>query len=351
MSESVPQYLKIRQYVFGLIANARVGGGTLKIHTEAELCKIFGVSRPTVCKALSQCVAEGLLVRKPSLGTFIRPEVVDKLGMYSEGKLAIGLIYRGGADTFLDDSFVIQTAKIYERLMDVDFMIRVIDFNDAPELEAGLLCKSRLDGIIWLSPQRQDIPVMRVFKSCNLPLVSTFPGFVNDEFNCIDTDYYKCGYMVAKYLLDRGHREILYINGSSPDIESAKKAGYMAAFAEYGVKWQKRLWHSDAISLSSEQVNNLLTSSGNFTAINCHTTYARFIRHEVAERKYIQIIHNVCSESAATREGTPGILLPLLAAGTMAADMLLNIIKQPKPSEHVRRLFLERKIFEPELKN
>ena len=42
-----------------------------KIPTEMELCKIFNTSRPTVNKAISELVLEGIVVRFPRSGTFV----------------------------------------------------------------------------------------------------------------------------------------------------------------------------------------------------------------------------------------------------------------------------------------
>jgi DNA-binding LacI/PurR family transcriptional regulator len=347
MSEAIPQYMKIRQYVFGLIANAKVVGGTLKINTEEELCKIFGVSRITVRKALTHLVDEGLLVRMPSLGTFIRPEIVDRYSMRFEKKLAIGLIYADGMATFMEEFFMAQVEKVLECLRANNCIARLIYFNGDPEREAELLSKGKLDGIIWLAPDRKHIPVLRIFKSCHVPVVATFPIFISDEFDSVAMDYYKCGYTVAKYLLGRGHREILYINRNPSDVEAVKKAGCMAAFADCGAEWHERLWHCcSGEGFSEARVKSILENSGNFTAVNCHGIHVNHVKHELANRKDVQIIYNIYSESAA--EGIPGILQPVAQAAGQAAAMLLDLIKQPDTSAGPRQLLLETKIFEPE---
>ena len=347
MSDAIPQYLKIRQYVFGLIANAKAGGGSLKVNTEAEFCGIFGVSRITVRKALSQLVDEGFLVRKQSLGTFIRPEIVEEYNMHIGKKLAIGVICGDGMITFLPDYYTISLGKIFERLNESGCFVRLIYFNGNAEQEAGQLSKGKLDGIIWLTPGRKSISTQRIFKSCNIPLVSIFPSFISDEFDCVATDYYKSGYMVAKYLLGRGHRKILYINNNPPDIETNKKAGSMAAFTECGAEWHEHLWHCSTRSFTKTQIQSLLKDSGDFSAVNCHTLYTDYLKQQLADRKDVQIISNICSKSAAINAGTPMILLPVAQAGSMAADILLERIKHPAPSGKIRKSFLERTIIEP----
>ena len=49
-----------------------------KIPTEMELCKIFNTSRPTVNKAISELVLEGIVVRFPRSGTFVTHKKAQK---------------------------------------------------------------------------------------------------------------------------------------------------------------------------------------------------------------------------------------------------------------------------------
>jgi DNA-binding LacI/PurR family transcriptional regulator len=342
MSEATPIYLKIRQHVFGNIAKAKFVGGSLKIHTEDELCKIYGVCRTTVRKALESLVAEGFLVRKPRLGTFIRPEAVGNYSMFFGNKPVIGLICCDGMVTFMDEYFMMLSAIIYERLIDNNCIIRPIYFSGNPEQEAEDLSKGKLDGVLWLSPLRKQIPTMRVFESCNVPVVSVCPIFNSNEVDYVAIDYFKCGYIVAKYLLESGHRKILYINRNPADLEADKKTGCKAAFAEYGVEWNEHLWHCNDNGFTDAQVINLLNNSGKFTAVNCHGIHVNLLKQELAERKDVQFIYNIYREPAVSRDIRPGILLPLTQIGNIATDMLLKIIKQSNPSRRKpKRLLLE----------
>lgn len=346
MSEAIPSYLKIRQYVFSCLANAKLDGGTTKIHTEEELCEIFGVCRTTVRKALNHFVAEGLLVRKTRLGTFIRPEIIDSLNINFGRTRTLGLIYGDGMVTFLDEYFLSQTSEVYQNMVNAGCLCRQIYFDVNPEKSAASLSRSKLDGIIWMSPERRHIPVFKLFESFNIPVVTTFPLFLSENLNSIELDYYKCGYAVAEYLLKHGHKKILYINRNPADVDAVKKAGCMAAFADCKVEWDEQLWNCSSKPLSEQQVRSLIKHAGNFTAVNCHAGYVGTVKHELAGHKDIQIIHNTCSASAAACGGSPEILLPTAQAGKAAVDMLLGIINK-KATEPPRKLLLESRIIEP----
>ncbi len=346
MTVAIPSYLKIRQYVFSCIANAKLDGGTTKIHTEEELCEIFGVCRTTVRKALDHFVKEGLLVRKPRLGTFIRPEIIDVLSIGLGRTFTFGLIYGDGMVTFLDEYYMSQTVEVFQSMVNAGCLCRQIYFDENPERSAAQLSRSKLDGIIWMSPDRSLIPIVQLFESFNIPVVTTFPLFLSDNLNCIELDYYKCGYTVAEYLLKHGHKKILYINRNPPDVNAVKKAGCMAAFADCKVKWNEHLWNCNYNSLSEQQVHSIIEHAGDFTAVNCHAAYVGTVKNALAGRKGIQLINNTCSTSVAANCGSPEILLPTAQAGKAAVDMLLNIINK-KSTEPVHKLFLESRIIEP----
>lgn len=67
---SSPLYLQIKQYISDQIDQGLWPVGH-RITTEFELTKQFKVSRMTVNKAIRDLVAEGRLVRRPRLGTFV----------------------------------------------------------------------------------------------------------------------------------------------------------------------------------------------------------------------------------------------------------------------------------------
>ena len=69
MSQS-PLYLQIKRYISDQIDSGRWPVGH-RITTEIELTKQFDVSRMTVNKAIRDLVAEGRLLRRPRLGTFV----------------------------------------------------------------------------------------------------------------------------------------------------------------------------------------------------------------------------------------------------------------------------------------
>lgn len=69
-SEAVrPAYLQVSDHLRDLLANGR-GANQERLPTEAELTRLFGVSRQTVRRAYAELVNDGLVNRAPGRGSF-----------------------------------------------------------------------------------------------------------------------------------------------------------------------------------------------------------------------------------------------------------------------------------------
>jgi GntR family transcriptional regulator len=74
-----------------------------QIPTESQLCEMYGTSRITIRQAVSNLVSEGLVVREPGRGTFVREPLVTagERGLTSFTQEMLGLGLQAGA-TVLD---------------------------------------------------------------------------------------------------------------------------------------------------------------------------------------------------------------------------------------------------------
>ncbi|MEA5026125.1 MAG: GntR family transcriptional regulator [Erysipelotrichaceae bacterium] len=77
MAKANVLYKKIIRDIEERILDGEYGEGEM-IPTEAELAKLFAVSRVTVRKATDTLVNQGVLIRTPGLGTIIKPNSVIK---------------------------------------------------------------------------------------------------------------------------------------------------------------------------------------------------------------------------------------------------------------------------------
>src|SRR3990170_7880516 len=72
----LPLYYQIKRELQEKIETGDLPEGSL-LPTEAELQRLFGVSRTTVRQALSELAAQGLITRRPGKGTVIGRKISD----------------------------------------------------------------------------------------------------------------------------------------------------------------------------------------------------------------------------------------------------------------------------------
>ena len=80
-----PKYVQIEDHIISEIRNGRLKTGD-RIPSEAELVRMFGVSRITVTTAIKELTARGILVRRQGKGTFVRrddPEISEETDGFS----------------------------------------------------------------------------------------------------------------------------------------------------------------------------------------------------------------------------------------------------------------------------
>lgn len=182
--------------------------------TMDDIAKICGVSRGTVNRAL---------YNKPGINEETKQkilEVVDELGYYpnhtaqslATGKTnTVGLIVPD-----VDNQF---SAALYTYMEDICwklgyFMILAIS-NDDPEKESIYIetfIKRNVDGIICIPVNKDNSAIKRAMKF-NIPVVLLLNKLEGVDTNLIMIDDYYAVKKTTKYLIDRGHKNIMYIDG------------------------------------------------------------------------------------------------------------------------------------------
>ncbi len=100
----------------------------------------------------------------------------------------------------------------------------------------GVFLHRKVDGVIVVPTQRipEDFSVFNIYRKNNVPLVFSVSYYPPFECDRVLTDYAKGSYLLTKYLLDLGQREIMYLIGAderSP-INKGRISGYLEAYRE-----------------------------------------------------------------------------------------------------------------------
>ncbi len=194
--------MKIRRYVMNL--TLRAGGSSVRLPTIQELTQRFGVSGPTVCKALKQLSEDGHLIGKPGIGSFTNPA---KRSFFSEERQrVIGILVGDGMMVHHDHYMASMLAEVMKQAADRLGLIHLFNLNShQPEAMLRDILNEQLDALIWIYPPDGMKPV---FEKLPFPLVKCGNSAASGN---VYFDYEECGRRVGKKLLAEGRRHIVYL--------------------------------------------------------------------------------------------------------------------------------------------
>lgn len=150
---AVPLHYQIRRCIEGYIQENHLKPGD-SIPAEEELCKLFGLSRPTIRRGIDQLVKEGILVRNRGKGTFVCDPVIE---------------------------------RSYSKLLSLTEQFKEMGIN----LEAGLInheiieAPLELANLLEIGINEKLILIARVRKTNNTPICLAFNYFPYDIFHRI----------------------------------------------------------------------------------------------------------------------------------------------------------------------
>lgn len=155
--------------------------------------------------------------------------------------------------------FAIMTKEIENYARGKGYLAFLFNTNEDKEMEREAIrtaIHKNVDGII-ICPTQVDGENIRLLKDSGIPFVEIGRHSGETETGYVVCDDVKGGYLAAKYLLENGHRRILFLNGPSY-ISSARERyeGYCRALGEYGEIPAKELVRE--VSLTDDNVDRLL---------------------------------------------------------------------------------------------
>ncbi|MFF4084122.1 LacI family DNA-binding transcriptional regulator [Streptomyces sp. NPDC001777] len=221
-----PKYQRIKDELRAEVARDEYEAGAPFI-TQNQLRERFGVSSTTAVRALNDLVAEGLLVRRRGLGTFVadpdgrtgEPGPAQRSGVVAcvisgqgpyQSEVLRGIesgCSERGLRLFFSDSAVQMTVTGH-----ADHAASLARQDQALRQAA----EDRVDGIILYPVQGSPAPgVLEELRHLRIPMVLVdryFPGFAVDA---VTADNYDVGYRLTEHLLADGHTRIATLWGET----------------------------------------------------------------------------------------------------------------------------------------
>ena len=231
-----PKHLQIRQVLEREIgAGAYINGQ--KIPSEVELAGRFGVSRPTMARALRDLEQGGLLHRRVGDGTYIRQMKHHVFGLLI---LEVGEIFGPICEGLAQAREGTPHELIWGNVSN----------KENSEIQAERLCQQYIDrrvsGVFWAPleltrhNEEMNLRIAKALIGANIPTVLLDRDIHKpprrSNFDLVGIDHRRAGHVITAHLLELGCRRLVFLArpNSAPTIE-ARIAGYRDAIHEHGL--------------------------------------------------------------------------------------------------------------------
>lgn len=276
--EAGPKYKQIYAQLHRALSNSEYVPGD-KLPSENELVEQFGVSRPTVSRALAQLELDGLVERRAGSGTFVR--VQSRHEGFVFGLLIPGL---GTTEIFEPISRGISIARVGGHH---DLLWGATSSPGATEEEqAEQLCeyylKRRVSGVFFapmeLTERKDEINqrITRALDDAQIPLVlldrDTVEYPKRSRYDLVGIDNRRAGFVITEHLLHCGARRIVFWGrpNSAPTVH-ARSLGYREALdVHVGPKQEPHVAIADPADLAAVQA---IVTERETDAIACANDY------------------------------------------------------------------------------
>ncbi len=276
MQATMPEYMKVRAYLYKLIMSS--DRESLQIPPENELCRLFDVSRVTVRGAIKGLVKDKFLIPRRGLGTFINPETLNRKTLQMS---TIGVTK--GYGNHVSNTY---DTGILESIIQSGLNFEPVYLPDSGKPDTLLeIIRSSLSGIIW-----ENSSVDSSFESYIDALSkSGIPALLVEEEKPLGANDYilstrvQRGRVIADYMYSKGHKRVLFIhNDDSYDAHfnpSSTYGGYCQRMTELcGDEWGAL----ENNIVSAQDFNRKLKAINSFTAVYSGNYLVPFATDELA---------------------------------------------------------------------
>ena len=337
--ELLPKYVQIAEYFKDQMKSGEILSGD-KLPSESEISGKFKVSRHTVRQALMNLENEGFIYKEQGRGAFC---------CYHEKKnekktIAVLTTY---ISNYIFPSII---SGIEEVTSSAGYELTLFNTNNNKEKEGEYLNRiinSEYAGLIVEATKsalnNTNLPIYLELKKRNVPLV-----MINAKYEKIDPafvimDDVEGGYIITKYLIQVGHKEIAGIF-KCDDLQGVQRLeGYTKALKESGIKLREEYicnYTTEEDFLPYDFISNLFRKSIRPTAVVCYNDQIAFSVLQAARDAGIKVPGDISivgyddsDIATATEIKLTTVAHPKCEMGKRAARFLINMIekKDEKP--------------------
>lgn len=213
------KHREIEQDLLQRIRDGRLKPGS-RVPSDAQLAQRFGVTVITASKVVASLAARGLVLRRRgAAGSIVSPRLgaLGTIG-FVMGPFTASYFWRiliGASDTLTARGYGLHYINPNPRLADGSLWTDLAASN-----YVGIICALLFPAV--------ELPMPRVVVDCSSETPCPTP-----TVNC---DNEGGGYEMGRYLVEAGHREVVFINFSRQLVTAAQRAaGFVRALREQGI--------------------------------------------------------------------------------------------------------------------
>lgn len=224
-------------------------GSSGQLPSEAQLVERFGVSRPTVARALRDLQDEGLIHRQAGSGTFVQPQAGTKTAAE-----VLGLLVPERGTTEIFDAICGELGAL-SRMQGSGMLwggspVPHGDRDATPE-HAQEVCREFIDkgvtGVFFapleMGPESEDVNrhILEQFRRAGIPVVlidrDVAPFPTRSGCDLVSMDNFSAGFLLAEHLIRLGCQRLRFVArpGSAPTVD-ARLSGTREAIRKYELK-------------------------------------------------------------------------------------------------------------------
>ena len=230
MGESTPKYILVENHIKDAV---RKGEITDKLPGERTLAQQLGVSYMTVRKGIENLVAEGILYKVPTKGTYVNNDKDRKKKTLTIGYFLDSSIESGVSSPYYSLIF----NAIEKAASSNDYS--VVYFSDTSENKLRKTLQ-KLDGVIATCFPRIEETIQLIKQS--VPVVVIDNSAADKSIPSIIIDNFNADVQSVDYICSLGHRRIGFMTGlEDSDIGKNRYAGYLHGISQHGIDPDNKL--------------------------------------------------------------------------------------------------------------
>ena len=260
MQKSTPKYLLVEKYIKKSIKNKTIID---KLPGERTLAKELGFSYMTIRKAIDNLVAQGVLYKVPTKGTFVAESKTRKNKTRNIGYFLDSSIESGVSSPYYSlifNELEKQAASLGYSLVYFSDLGNANDEDILAKLDGVIAsCFPRIENIIQTI--KHQVPVVVID---NASSDKSIPSVIIDNFNAVLDSF--------DHLYKLGHRRIAFMTGlEDSDVGKNRCAGYQSGLSKHGLEHDEALVYRGNYSFNSglEGAAHFLSLQDPPTAILC----------------------------------------------------------------------------------